>query len=297
MKIIKFFEKKYRFAFFYSLILVIFTIYVILDTFLVSKAYVVVEDDNLSENIPEGSYTSNSYTDENINININNYRQYNTNIYVADIVLTDVKYLKTAFAKNTYGKNIIDKTSTIAYNKNAILAINGDFYGVQEKGYVLKNGTIYRKEAVAGQEDLVIYENGVFDIINESDISLADLQSRGAYNLLSFGPGLLLNGNVMNIDSLSGRFYTKPQPRTAIGMIDSLHYVFVVADGRTDESEGLTITELATFLKDLNVATAYNLDGGGSSTMYFHQMLINDPTTDGETMEERWVSDIVYIGY
>ena len=85
-------------------------------------------------------------------------------------------------------------------------------------------------------------------------------------------------------------------PRTAIGIIDENHYVFVVSDGRTSESEGLSLYELATFMKKLNVETLYNLDGGGSSTMYFNGNIINNPTTSGR-ISERKVSDIVYVGY
>ena len=75
------------------------------------------------------------------------------------------------------------------------------------------------------------------------------------------------------------------------------HYVFVVSDGRTEESEGLSLLELAEFMDTLGVETAYNLDGGGSSTMYFNGEVINKPTTSGRNIKERSVSDIVYIGY
>ena len=85
-------------------------------------------------------------------------------------------------------------------------------------------------------------------------------------------------------------------PRTAIGIIDENHYVFVVSDGRSDESEGLSLRELAEFMESLGVTTAYNLDGGGSSTMYFNGSVVNNPTTGGSTTKERSVSDIVYIG-
>ena len=85
-------------------------------------------------------------------------------------------------------------------------------------------------------------------------------------------------------------------PRTAIGMIDEGHYVFVVSDGRTDESEGLSLYQLAAFMEQLGVETAYNLDGGGSSTMVFNGELVNNPTTTGNSVKERSVSDIVYIG-
>ena len=70
----------------------------------------------------------------------------------------------------------------------------------------------------------------------------------------------------------------------------------VVSDGRTTESPGLTLYELACFMKELGVVTAYNLDGGGSSTMYYDGSVVNNPTTNGKKISEREVSDIVYIG-
>ena len=85
-------------------------------------------------------------------------------------------------------------------------------------------------------------------------------------------------------------------PRTAIGIIDDMHYVFVVSDGRTDESEGLSLYALADFMQSLGVQTAYNLDGGGSSTLYFNGQVVNNPSSNGR-IQERKVSDIVYIGY
>ena len=50
-------------------------------------------------------------------------------------------------------------------------------------------------------------------------------------------------------------------------------------------------------MQSLEATTAYNLDGGGSSTMYFNGEVINKPTTNGRSIKERSVSDIVYIGY
>ena len=58
-------------------------------------------------------------------------------------------------------------------------------------------------------------------------------------------------------------------------------------------SDGATMTELATIMQDLGAATAYNIDGGGSSTMYFNGELVNNPLGKGE---ERGTSDILYIG-
>ena len=73
--------------------------------------------------------------------------------------------------------------------------------------------------------------------------------------------------------------------------------MFVVSDARTEESEGLSLLELVEFMDSIGVETAYNLDGGGSSTMYFNGVVVNNPTTSGRSVKERSVSDIVCIGY
>ena len=241
--------------------------------------------------------TENSYSDGNISITITEYRQHDTDIYVADIQLSSADYLKTALAKGVYGRNVTAKTSETAAANSAILAINGDYYGSQERGYVIRGGVIYRSTAASGRQDLVIYQDGSMEVIYEKDISAEELLTKGARDVLSFGPQLLEDGKITVNSSYEVARATNSNPRTAIGMIDERHYVFVVSDGSTNKSSGLSVYELADFMKSLGVKTAYNLDGGGSSTMYFNGEVINDPVGGGRGQSERSVSDIVYIGY
>ena len=283
----------------YVSFILLFTLYFLFDTFLIERKYENVDNSNIIETEDnKGSviFNSNYYIDDNIKIEIKDYYENDTLIHVADIIVSSPAYLKTALAKDSYGKNVVEKTSTIAERKNAILAINGDYYGVQEKGYVLRNGVIYRNTS-ALREDLVIYEDGSFEIINEGDITLEELKEKGAYNVFSFGPSLVIDKEISVSKNDEVDKAMSSNPRTAIGIISENHYVFVVSDGRTSESEGLSLYELATFMKEeLNVDIAYNLDGGGSSTMYFNGEVVNNPTTNGR-IKERSVSDIVYIGY
>ncbi len=299
----------------YMVLLLVFTTYVVLDTFVITRVYGDASSDSTSSELQSGNgwsetssddsdtssleavVTSDSYTDDNIQITLTEYRENDTTIYVADVTVSDPSYLQTALAQGSYGKNVTEKTSTIASGVNAILAINGDYYGAQEKGYVIRNGTLYRDTASSDQEDLVIYSDGSFEIINESDVTADELISNGAVQTLSFGPALVENGSVSVDQNTEVGKAMSSNPRTAIGIIDDCHYVFVVSDGRTSESEGLSLYELATFMESLGVETAYNLDGGGSSTMYFNGNVVNNPTTNGNSIKERSVSDIVYIGY
>ena len=145
----------------------------------------------------------------------------------------------------------------------------------------------------------MIYEDGSFGIIREDEITADELIASGAVNTLSFGPALIESGRVTVGENEEVARAMSSNPRTAIGIKADGTYLFVVADGRTEESEGLSLYELAGFMKELGAVTAYNLDGGGSSTMVFNGNVINNPTGGraghGEGTE-RSVSDIVYIG-
>ncbi len=226
-------------------------------------------------------------------------RYNDTDVYIADVKVSSAAYLKTALANDTFGRNVTQKTSGIASAHNAILAVNGDYYGANSQGYVIKNGVIYRDTArrSTAYDDLVIYRDGSFGIINESEVTAQELLDNGVVNLFAFGPALIQNGHIaISQNDEVGRAMAN-NPRTAIGIIDELHYVFVVSDGRTNESQGLSLYELAQVLQQYGCQTAYNLDGGGSSTMYFNGQVVNHPTTNGNRISERSVSDIVYIGY
>ena len=168
--------------------------------------------------------------------------------------------------------------------------------GINE-GYVIRNGKLYReKKLSSSREDLVIDENGLMYWIREGKVSAEDLWNGGAEQVLSFGP-VLLDDSRVQVTSADEIGKWDSNPRTAIGMIEPLHYLFVVSDGRTDRSAGLSLVQLAEFMESWGCTFAYNLDGGGSATMVFQGRLINKPTTDGKSFGERKVSDVVYIGY
>ena len=250
------------------------------------------------QNTPsEPVITDRSYQDADISITITEYRVSDTNVYVADVRVSSPEYLFSALAGNKYGRNIKDSTSAIAKQAGAILAVNGDFYGARNRGYVIRNGVLYREAGSKENEDLVLYADGTMKVVNEADVSAKTLLNDGAAQVWAFGPGLISDGEItISARQEVGRAMAS-NPRTAIAFVDEGHYLFVVSDGRTSENDGLTLYELAQFLQSLGAETAYNLDGGGSSTMVFMGEVINNPTTNGRNTSERSVSDIVCIGY
>ena len=236
-----------------------------------------------------------TYSDSKSKITVTQYRAYDSNIYVADVEVTDGTSILSAFANNTYGRNITDTTSDMAEENNAVLAINGDYYGARQSGYVIRNGVVYRNQGSNG-EDMVISKDGTLSFISESDTTTDSLIQKQAWQVLSFGPVLVENGQIAVTENDEVGMAMASNPRTAIGTVAKNHYLFVVSDGRTSESAGLSLYELANFMKSLGATNVYNLDGGGSSTMVFQGKVVNNPTTNGNKISERAVSDILYIG-
>ena len=236
-----------------------------------------------------------TYSDSKSKITVTQYRAYDSNIYVADVEVTDGTSILSAFANNTYGRNITDTTSDMAEENNAVLAINGDYYGARQSGYIIRNGVVYRSQGSNG-EDMVISKDGSLSFISESDTTTDSLMQKQAWQVLSFGPVLVENGEVAVSENDEVGMAMASNPRTAIGTVAKNHYLFVVSDGRTSESAGLSLYELANFMKSLGATNVYNLDGGGSSTMVFQGEVVNNPTTNGNKISERAVSDILYIG-
>ena len=236
-----------------------------------------------------------TYSDDNMSITVSKVRAYDTDIYVADIQVSSAEYLKTALAQNAFGRNLKDTTSNMAEQAGAVLAVNGDYYGFRDYGYVLRNGVLYRSEAASGTDALVVYGDGTMAAVPQDDATADELKADGAWQVLSFGPTLVNNGQLAvnagdEVDQSMGS-----NPRTAIGMVSPLHYLVVVSDGRTGDNAGLSLYQLAQVLVDNGATFAYNLDGGGSTTLYFQGEVLNNPTS-GNRSGERQVSDIVYFG-
>jgi len=217
--------------------------------------------------------------------------------YVADVTLTDATQLRSAFADDSFGENITQTTSAIAEANDALFAINGDYYGFRDTGIEIRNGVVYRDSPA--REGLAFWLDGSVTVYDETTTSAQELLDSGVWNTVSFGPALVEDGAVVDgiesveVDTNIGNHSIQgEQPRTAIGVIDDNHLVFVVVDGRSPGySKGVTMTELAQIMIGLGATTAYNLDGGGSSTMYYDGRVVNTPSNGGE----RGTSDILYV--
>ncbi|MNW42445.1 hypothetical protein D3C74_196150 [compost metagenome] len=281
-------------------------LYGVADRYLIQHVEIVVDDGNSSGNknsvTGKAVYDDWGYNSDKLQIKIDQVESGSGSdkitYYVADVQLKNGTNLLSAFADDSFGRNIIENTSEIASANNAIFAINGDYYGFRSDGVIIRNGTVYRDEPA--RTGLALLNDGTMKSYEEEDADSSTLLSDGVLNTLSFGPVLIKAGEVtsnfdqVKIDTNFGnRSIQNANPRTGIGMIAPNHYVFIVVDGRKQGySRGMTLTEFAQVFADLGCTEAYNLDGGGSSTMYFMGRVVNNPLGKNR---ERGVSDILYV--
>ncbi|HOP66014.1 MAG TPA: phosphodiester glycosidase family protein, partial [Bacilli bacterium] len=200
--------------------------------------------------------------------------------YVVDIHLKDINCLQSVFAEDKFGIGYKETVLSMAERSNAILAINGDYYGLSKYSVVIRNGIVYR-DNLDEYDILVLYYDGTMETYSPDDFDLEEAEAKEPYQVWTFGPSLLdSDGKALTKFSEYGRILYS-NPRTSIGYYESGHYVIIVVDGRSDESSGLTMKELAKVYEELGCKVAYNLDGGKSSVMTFNGAVYNIPDNGG----------------
>ena len=223
--------------------------------------------------------TADSYTSPDLSISVTEVNEGNLTYYVADIYVRDITCFRTALAEDTYGSGFRDSIEGMAALNNALLAVNGDYYGNTNEGVVIRNGVIYRANAT-DCDVCVLYYDGTMKVMPGSSFSVEEAVADGAWQAWTFGPALLdTDGSTISSFSSTKRIISA-NPRTAIGYYEPGHYCLVVVDGR-GESSGITLPRLSQLFYDLGCTAAYNLDGGNSSVMVWGDEVINNPSGGG----------------
>ena len=244
------------------------------------------------------------YKTDRVSIGVSHVVDGKLSYFICDIKVKSVKDFRTAFANNSIGGRAY--THKIAQSVGAGFAINGDFCGFRNSGIIIRNGGLYRDKK-SDDWDLC-YLNKYGDLIscrNDAE-SGKKLVNVGVWQSWCFGPTLVkdykaLKNSEFNTPDLSRKDWAR-ESRTAIGQVDRLHYIFIVVDAKrvvnatgkydTVEGTGMNFDELAAAFEALGCKTAYNLDGGASTSLWMNGKVINVPCMEAGA---RQVSDIVYF--
>ena len=175
-------------------------------------------------------------------------------------------------------------------DNHAVIGINGDYYLNINKGIIVRNGVVLQDDE--GTNDIcVLYRDGRMETYLPGEYTVSDILDAEPLQVWSFGPALLDADSMPKEEFNTTATIANKNPRTAIGYYEPGHYCFVVVEGRLmNNSAGASMRALSSLMADLGCKTAYNLDGGASSSMAYNGKLVNKPSGGG-----RAVSDIVMI--
>ncbi|MGN0970377.1 MAG: phosphodiester glycosidase family protein [Aristaeellaceae bacterium] len=235
-----------------------------------------------------------AWQDENRAIAINTMEVDKSVVYVADVQLRSVSGFHTARTEHGAGR-----LSDMVKGTDAVLAVNADNYRSHNYGVIIRDGACIRQNRSTRQLLAVCRDGSLGAVTERRAESAAELARRltdqGVLHTFEFGPLLVEKGEPVAFPKTFRLISTSPhrrEPRTAIGMISPLHYVIVVVDGRRPGySEGVSLQTLQQIFVDLGVQMAFNLDGGGSTELWFQGEIINRPSGGGE----RSMSDCIWF--
>ena len=242
-------------------------------------------------------FTEAGYEDETIRVQMETREGSKKDLLwrIAWVEIASPTQLRTAY----FGKDVRhakqDKLKLLAPDHNAIVAINGDNF-VQESAkhsFVVRMGEVRQTKLNKTKDILIIDENGDFHtFINSKGADTFEKDTgHTIVNAFMFGPALVKDGQVVKEKREYGFNPEGTQPRTAIGQLDTLSYVMVIADNTAkSDNKGVTHKQLAEFMLELGCREAYNLDGGGSAEMMFNNVRFNN--TYGSPRD---LTDMIYF--
>ena len=202
-------------------------------------------------------------------------------VYI-DIQIDDIHNWQSYTGKGTI-KKLVDEANTN-------LAINGVFwnYNKTDKQVIYNGKLLHEIEGYSTRDHFVIYEDGSMEcILNEKHQTF----SNNIWQCYSFGPALIHNGKILTDfpQIYHPNITDYAHPRTAIGYFEPNHFCLLVVAGRGVEDKGAHLEDMAQFLYDKGCVEAYNLDGGGSSHIWYMNKELGHPCDD------RILSDIYYL--
>jgi exopolysaccharide biosynthesis protein len=169
---------------------------------------------------------------------------------------------KTPKTSSHYAHIVVDNYKIQYVANNSVL--------IPPNGFVIVGPKKYLSDKF-DKGDLVFYETSLspddwFDVVHA----------------VGGGPYLVRDGSVfIDKQKFKKSFLWDKEPRTAVGYTKSGILILVTVDGRTKDSYGATLTELANLMFDLGAYNAMNLDGGTSTQMVVNGKIVNTPTVKG----------------
>ena len=242
------------------------------------------------------AFTPKGYQDASITLKLETREEEGVVWRIAYVQITDPSQLRTTTAgspRSSRGALI----SSMAEKNNAIIATNANYMANDpvKTSYEYRMGEKIRNKFNGVKDLLITDELGNLHIFTgrdkKSQVEAFENEGHTIINAFTFGPALVIDGTLQSVPEDYGYNPNGREPRYAFGQVDTLSYVMVLAEGRTQDSQGATQQELADFMFNLGCMQAFNFDGGNSATMVYNGGYYQQKSKDNERAQ----SDMLYF--
>ena len=231
------------------------------------------------------------YDDGSLKVDIETAVVDEVTVYYVYVTAQDKSQLRTATAGNPRSKTTLP-VYAMAEQNNAVLAFNGDFYNYRDVGVVYRSGERIRNNIRQGMDMLIVDENGDLVIIESPTKTKIEnyLKEHQIIEAFSFGPALIKNGERLQFKYAEKNScgYPTPDERLIICQLPSegteKNFLFIACD-----DPGLSVRRMTDLAQEKGAVSAYNLDGGHSTSVYLCGARIN------QIPKDRAVGDIIYF--
>ncbi|WP_206916648.1 phosphodiester glycosidase family protein [Alicyclobacillus suci] len=240
----------------------------------VIAAHALADGGMVSETTPIDEIRTQNFDNNDGSIQLETY---NGQTFTAHIMIVDdPKRIKVATTRylgkrgETVLQMVEDTGAVAGVNGGAFSDANEQGTGAYPLGITMHDGKVITGAGSTGKHAEIAFTSG--GQLIAGNYSLADLREKNVQEALSFGPVLVLNGQPVQVPDQGYN------PRTAIGQTADGKVILVVTDGRGQYGHlGASMADITAIMLKYHAVTAVDLDGGSSTTMVYHDKLVNTP--------------------
>ena len=235
---------------------------------------------------------------------------FNNNLFGANqnVSILEIKSRRKLVFDLGYEAKKLRITSEFGETTNSLAALNGTFFDIANGGSVdfIKSDGIVINENRLGKNGRRAGHQTSALVFNGGKLTIAKFNGDPSWEHSLAGEDIMVTGPLLIMDQLaekldSNTFNKARHPRTAVAVTKNNRILLVTVDGRSPNSAGMSLFELAALMRWLKSDDAINLDGGGSTTLWVHghgeNGVVNYPTDNKkwDHLGERKVANVVLL--
>lgn len=214
----------------------------------------------------------------------------------AEVEIADPSQFRRKLVDDVISKKHLAYPLNTFKKMHGVVGMTADYAAYRSYGIIVQYGNMVRSTS-NGMLDIMIYDkDGNLSYIRDKDYKKSEYyDSSDVIYTFAFGPMMVDDYKLNKTDRLDNYIIGQVDqvyPRACIGQFGyDKHYLLCTVDYKSRSVRGTTVRRLAEVMQQKGVRFAYNMDGGQTAALMYHNKLFNEVAYGGQ----REVSDILFF--